>query len=50
MCGVNHFSSTNTKVGKNYQKGNAPFLRRGELILAGNSAGKQSNSVSKDSG
>lgn len=28
VCGVNHFSSTNTKVSKNYQKTEAPFLKK----------------------
>ena len=41
MCGVNHFSSTNTKVSKNYQKTEAPFLKKETRT-------KQSNSASKD--
>lgn len=40
VCGVNHFSATNTKVGKNYQKGNAPFFRRGELVINGGNVSK----------
>jgi len=40
VCGVNHFSATNTKVGKNYQKGNAPFFRRGELVVNGRNSSK----------
>jgi len=28
VCGVNHFSSTNTKVGKIYTKAEAPFLAK----------------------
>ena len=28
VCGVNHFSSTNTKVGKQYQKTEIPFVKK----------------------
>jgi len=28
VCGVNHFSSTNTKVGNQYKKTEAPFLKK----------------------
>lgn len=41
VCGVNHFSSTNTKVSKNYQKTEAPFLKKEPRT-------KHSNSGSKD--
>jgi len=41
VCGVNHFSSSNTKVSKNYQKAEAPFLKK-------EARGKHSHSGSKD--
>jgi hypothetical protein len=31
VCGVNHFSSTNTKVGKQYQKTELPYIRKDQL-------------------
>ena len=31
VCGVNHFSSTNTKVGKMYNKTDAPYLKKDAL-------------------
>jgi hypothetical protein len=31
VCGVNHFSATNTKVGKQYQKTEIPFVRKDQL-------------------
>ena len=43
VCGVNHFSNTNTKVGKMYNKTEAPYLRK--EAMAG---GKRSNSKSND--
>lgn len=41
VCGVNHFSATNTKVGKIYAKTDAPSLRK-------DLNGKKSHSVTRD--
>jgi len=43
VCGVNHFSSTNTKVGKIYTRTEAPFLAKEP------SGKKHSQSTGKDS-
>ena len=43
VCGVNHFSNTNTKVGKMYSKTEAPYLRKEAM-----GGGKRSNSKGND--
>ena len=43
VCGVNHFSATNTKVGKMYAKTEVPFLKK-------DANGKKSHSVTREQG